>query len=396
MHICWQILFRSVWETLISGTLSVWRTMRMLFGWLGLFVLGEFCLMICLLLDHVLFPGFRRAQVKAPVFVIGNPRSGTTHLFRLLAMDRGRFTSLTLLEIIFPAITLRWCIAVLRRIDPYLGHFLRYHRKGIERDFLEPMDRFHKARFNEPEEDDYLTAHQFAMPLDYMTFNASPTFRSLAVFDYLPQGLRRKVSAFYRSCLKRHLYWCGQGRTLLSKNPSMCTKIQTVRERFPDARFIYILRNPTVAMASFGTMMAHGLSSTGERLPQRHGQWLFDTGCTFYRYAFEQLEQLPSESCCFVEYERLIRQPAETVFEIYQHFGWEPSPEFVEQMNEASAAAKNYRSRNHYKLDLGNITAQQIRDALPFIYDKYEFQETVDEETPAETSVPEGATAVAG
>ena len=35
---------------------------------------------VCFALDHVFFPGFRRVQVKAPIFVLGNARSGTTNM----------------------------------------------------------------------------------------------------------------------------------------------------------------------------------------------------------------------------------------------------------------------------------------------------------------------------
>ena len=35
---------------------------------------------LCLLLDHVLFPGFRRVRVERPVFIIGHARSGTSLL----------------------------------------------------------------------------------------------------------------------------------------------------------------------------------------------------------------------------------------------------------------------------------------------------------------------------
>lgn len=35
-------------------------------------------------LDHLIYPGFRRIPLDRPVFIIGNPRSGTTFLHRFL------------------------------------------------------------------------------------------------------------------------------------------------------------------------------------------------------------------------------------------------------------------------------------------------------------------------
>src|SRR5262249_28350585 len=125
MHICWKIYLRSIWESLTSRSLTIWQKLQMLFGWCVLYPLGELFLALCLALDYVFFPAFRKVKVEAPVFVIGNPRSGTTHLFRLMAMDQARFTSLTFLEIIFPALVLRWFFDVLRKIDPSLGGFFQ-------------------------------------------------------------------------------------------------------------------------------------------------------------------------------------------------------------------------------------------------------------------------------
>lgn len=39
------------------------------------------------LLDDILFAGYRSVEVKEPVFIVGVPRSGSTHLLRVLARD---------------------------------------------------------------------------------------------------------------------------------------------------------------------------------------------------------------------------------------------------------------------------------------------------------------------
>ena len=33
---------------------------------------------VCLWLDHLLFPGFRRVRIRRPLFIVGHARSGTT------------------------------------------------------------------------------------------------------------------------------------------------------------------------------------------------------------------------------------------------------------------------------------------------------------------------------
>ena len=42
---------------------------------------------ICFLLDDLFFYEYRGIEVRSPVFILGFPRSGTTHLHRLFAKD---------------------------------------------------------------------------------------------------------------------------------------------------------------------------------------------------------------------------------------------------------------------------------------------------------------------
>src|SRR5262249_55447108 len=71
------------------------------------FFAGSLYLLLCnllLLADHLVFSKFRRLAIaNGPVFVIGNMRSGTTRMHRLLCDDRRHTTSLALWEIIFPS-----------------------------------------------------------------------------------------------------------------------------------------------------------------------------------------------------------------------------------------------------------------------------------------------------
>jgi hypothetical protein len=54
------------------------------------------------MLDHVFFPGLRRQEVRAPVFIIAPPRSGTTLTQKLMALDSERFVHAKLYQTIFP------------------------------------------------------------------------------------------------------------------------------------------------------------------------------------------------------------------------------------------------------------------------------------------------------
>lgn len=65
------------------------------------------------LLDELLFPDHRRIEVRAPVFIVSNFRGGTTFLHRLLALDRDRFCTMQMWEVLLapPSSSSRPCTA---------------------------------------------------------------------------------------------------------------------------------------------------------------------------------------------------------------------------------------------------------------------------------------------
>ena len=60
-------------------------------------------------LDHLLFPGFRRQPVTAPVFIVAPPRSGTTLTQKLMSLDTTRFLHVKLYQTIFPSVCYQRC-----------------------------------------------------------------------------------------------------------------------------------------------------------------------------------------------------------------------------------------------------------------------------------------------
>src|ERR1700749_2852501 len=57
-------------------------------------------------LDHLFYPRHRKQVIDRPIFIVGNPRSGTTFLHRLL-LGAGDMAALELWEMLFPGITPR-------------------------------------------------------------------------------------------------------------------------------------------------------------------------------------------------------------------------------------------------------------------------------------------------
>jgi hypothetical protein len=60
--------------------------------------------MICIFLDPFLFPKLREQEVEAPIFIVGNGRSGTTHIHRILSADGDRFSFFKTWELLLPSV----------------------------------------------------------------------------------------------------------------------------------------------------------------------------------------------------------------------------------------------------------------------------------------------------
>src|ERR1700743_1551509 len=98
----------------IGKTFGVW--FRPL-GAFGLLPLRQAISAITLALDYVFSPGHRKQPLDRPIFIIGNPRSGTTFLHRLL-LGAGDMAAFELWEMLFPAITARKLLGgIVPRLD---------------------------------------------------------------------------------------------------------------------------------------------------------------------------------------------------------------------------------------------------------------------------------------
>ena len=69
--------------------------------------------------------------------------------------------------------------------------------------------------------------------------------------DKLSDATRSSVIHFYRTCVQRHLYARGEGKTFLSKNPPFTMRLKSLHKAFPSARFAVMVRDPVESIPSF-------------------------------------------------------------------------------------------------------------------------------------------------
>jgi hypothetical protein len=334
-----------------------------------------------LLLDGLLFPGYRRVEVAAPLFIVGNFRSGTTFLHRLLALDRDRFCTMQMWEVLFaPSILQRKLVRALAALDRRLGAPLARRLDAVE-DHWQEENPMHRVSLRAPEEDDYLLLHIWSALTIGLSAGLLEEAAPYAHFDSaLPRARQDRIMGLYRRCLQRHLHAHQAGdRHYLAKNPALTPKIDAVWRRFPDARILCLVRSPLEAVPSFVHMMRFSYRILGA--PAAAGtpsgdalrDFVVDMARHWYSHALERLDAAPEGSAVLVRYDDLVAGPAGTVARIYGRLGFEIGPAYAGILQAEAARAQRYRSRHAYSLEGTGLTREGIVARFQDVFDRFDF-----------------------
>ncbi len=306
-------------------------------------------------LDEVFFPRYRRVDIRNPVFIMGIPRSGTTWLQRVLAKE-SRLTTLTLKECLFtPSITERLVWRLLARVFAPLGKAAGRCFRGP----LKTMDRIHQLRLHEPEEDFLLLLPVHACFLWVFLCPQSPHYWRLTRFDEaVSDRERRRIMLFYRRCLQKHLFVTGPEKRLLSKNPSFTSFHRSLRDTFPDARFIFCVRTPVQAVASQLSSVIPALNALGSDIA-----YIQDEMVKMLQHYYRQVKaQAENPEAMIIDYEELRGNLAATVTRLAEFLDLSMTADFQLELTRLAEQGGRYQSQHHYnlsqfKLEAGTIAA---------------------------------------
>ena len=178
---------------------------------------------------------------------------------------------------------------------------------------------------------------------------------------------------FYKEMVQRQLYLDGGDRVLCSKNPLFSTKMRSIIETFPDARFIYMARNPYEAIPSVQSMLWNMWTGAWCDTPKdgEAVRLLGEVSIQVYKYAFEVLDELPDDRYVMVKYDDLVSDPQATVKTIYDRLGMDISPEYEAILLEEANKAKGYKSKHSYSLEEFGLSAERVREELPEVFERF-------------------------
>lgn len=328
---------------------------------------------VCFVLDGILFPGLWRVKVRAPVFVIGHARSGTTLAHRLMCMDE-RMSAFRYWELRLPSLLEKTLVHGLAWLDArVLGGRLERRLAAWEERKFGAMKQIHKMGLNVPEEDDLI---YFDSCASGFWSTKLPVMGDLDFFhlDRRPARTRRRMMRFYRECVRRQLFLNGGDRIHLSKNPTWCGRVESLLEAFPDARFVVLYRNPYETIPSLLKLLhvswKHQGNVDAAKIAES-SRVMIDLSYETYLYPLEALARHPKAPVATVDYRELVAEPRRTIERAYAELKLEMTDQFRAALQREQERARGHETEHRYSLAEFGLDDREIRARLGLLFERF-------------------------
>jgi hypothetical protein len=337
-----------------------------------------------LLADEVLYPEYRKEPVREPVFILGNPRSGTTFLHRLLSKDAATFTTMRLRDILVaPSVTGRRLLNGLARADGALGRPV-----GRLADALAARAQrgnvMHGTALDEPEEDQVLLWHIWST---IMVWEQSAVIQGAHPYVYfdqkMPSAEKARIMSFYAGCVRRHLHakrdQLNPSIHYLSKSPAFSGRVDSLLQTFPDARIVYLVRNPLQVIPSYISLLRFAWQYFGVSAGlEACNEFVLDAVSHWYHHPLERLDHAPSGTGVIVRYDDLTKSAERVVRDLYDQLGFPLSPNYARILRREAVRARAYRSKHSYSLERLGVPHRRIVAEFSDVFSRFGFSTSPD------------------
>jgi len=267
--------------------------------------------------DRRRYPEIARQEIRAPVFIVGLPRSGTTVLHTLLGTDPAHRVPRTW-EVTSPS--------------PAGTQDRQQRVRSASRDlamlrWLAPtFEHVHATGANLPQECVSLMSLTF-MSDQFDTMYNIPSYRAW----FFRQDLGPTYE-FHRRFLQ-HLQFRRSADRWILKAPAHMFAASALLSIYPDAKFVQLHRDPIEAVASVSslvTILRRVFSDAVDPVQIGRDAMVYWSEAlkTFMRVR----DTLPSDRVCDVQYEELRRDPIAAAKHVYEYFGWRFKKEIQDKM----------------------------------------------------------------
>ena len=323
---------------------------------------------IFLFLDYILVPEFEKAKVKEPIFIMGVNRSGTTFFHKLLARSN-QFSTSNTWDLIIPSLSLRKFLSI-------LSYALTYFKI----DQIEKKNKGHQVKLDNIEEDEMLL---FVHKLDslwvsnhfipWLKFDLKSKNFIKHVYRDSPQNENRNIKSmiFCKDFFQRQVF-LNKNRTHLSKSNPFIFKIDSIQRVFPDAKFVFLVRDPLETIPSYFSLQEN--VKFGNLLSDHEIKLLrketYSEIMEWYRETEKVKSKLYKKQFITLTYPQLTNDLENSVKSFYKFTGKKMTKKFQKQVSDY--ASKKYVKKHQNKTieDYG-FTKKQILHDFDFVYQEY-------------------------
>lgn len=323
---------------------------------------------VSLALDPLLFPRLGRQRVVKPVFIVGNPRSGTTFLHRFM-VKHGLGCSFQLWQLLFPSLTSRTVLApIVHRLEGLSP--AKFH-----------VSKAHETSLTSVETDDVLVFFRYVDGLFlYGYFLAWDPDASLDILDpegYVAQTAERDFG-WLKGCIRRNLAWYKQDRAI-AKVFTMALRPEQTFRAFPDARMLYMVRDPMDVVPSALSLVTGVLKQRypWDRVPEevrrRYVERLYVGFLALYRNFHDAWVsgRLPNDQIHIVRYDLMMTDFERVMTGICEFVGQPVDGDLAGAIRATAQKQRKYTSEHKYDLSEYWLTEEKIRRDFAFVYETY-------------------------
>lgn len=295
-----------------------------------------------------------------PLFILGHWRSGTTFVHNIFAQDK-HFGYTTTYQTVFP----HYVMALQSFFKPTMGWLMPDKR---------PTDNMELAP-DLPQEEEF--AINNTCPFNYYNFWFFPermqeyADRYLTFRDATPEELSSFKQEFEK--LVKISLWNTNGTQYLSKNPPHTSRIKALKELFPEAKFVFLMRNPYTVFESTRNFFLNTIkplelhSISVEQMEQN----ILRNYMELYRAYKEQKQLLDASHLYEVRFEDIEADALGITHEIYQQLnlpGWKEAQPAIEKYINGK---KGYK-KNRYDYD--PRTVQLVNEHWGEVLDEWGYE----------------------
>jgi len=310
--------------------------------------------------EEVRAPEILRERIERPIFIAGLPRSGTTFLHQLLAADEDNLVP-----------------RVWQLIHPYApsGSSRDRRRQRVARQLrmfriLSPeFSQMHPISADSPQECSEITAHIFASPRLDSTYTV-PRYRR-----WLDSNGQLDAFRFHKRFLQHLQHQAGGSGRWVLKCPDHVFALAEIRAVYPDARFVFVHRDPLQVIASVARLteiLRRPFTREIDRAAlgrQEVERW--SKGAELMIQAAGQ--QPFAEPICHIQYRDLTADPAGTVEKLYNHFGLAFRPTLASRLEQIVRTSPNGGyGVNRYQFDTYEIDPDHTRKCFTGYVERFE------------------------